>query len=81
MICAGENIGSRGGSVFCNESPDLSDATGIRSISIKSNEEYDKKTLKWHKDKACWFEDVRPIPVCENWFEKVWSEYNDRYGK
>ena len=80
MICAGENIGSRGGSVFCNENPDLSDAANIQAISIQANKEYDKKTLHWHKDKGCWFEDIRPIPVCENWFEKVWSEYNYRCG-
>ncbi len=78
MLYAGEHIGSRGGSVFCDMSPDLSDAASIQAIAVQAKEAYDKKTLKWHKDKQYWFEDVRPIPVCENWFEKVWSEYNEK---
>lgn len=78
MLYAGEHIGSRGGSVFSATAPNLTNAAEIQAISVQSNEEYDKKTLHWQKDKGCWFEDVRPIPVCENWFEKVWSDYNAR---
>ena len=76
MLYAGENIGSRGGSVFLRESVDLSDAEKIQNIVITYSERADKQILCYQREKGCYFKEVRSIPKMENWFEKVWDEYN-----
>lgn len=81
ILYAGRFIGSRGGSVYCAEKPDLTSAKKIHAIDAVENEGFADKLLCYSLDKGCSFQQVRPIPKCENWFEKVWSEYNNRCGK
>lgn len=76
ILYAGQNIGSRGGSVFFDKKPQLESAEDIQNISIKYSKDADSKILCYQKDKGCYFKDVRPIPKLENWFEKVWNEYS-----
>ncbi len=75
IIYAGENIGSRGGSVFFSEKPQLESAEDIQKIPVKYDVAGDSKILCYQKDKGCYFKDVRPIPETDNWFENVWNEY------
>lgn len=76
VLYGGENIGSRGGSVFFDEKPKLESAEDIQSIPVGYSKDGDSKILCYQKDKGCYFKDVRPVPELENWFEKVWAEYS-----
>ncbi len=75
ILYAGENIGSRGGSVFFSVKPQLESAEDIQKIPVKYDAAGDAKILCYQKDKGCYFKDVRPIPETDNWFENVWNEY------
>ncbi len=78
ICCAGEAIGTRGGSLVCATLPDLSSAEKIQNIPVCENEAYTKKVLYYGSESGCYFEDVRPMPKADNWFETVWNAYNKR---
>ena len=59
MIFSAENIGSRGSALVNGKAAD----TG----------KYDDKIIIT-KDGRSYFEPVRPIPPCDDWFENVWSD-------
>lgn len=81
ILYAGSFIGNRGGSVYCSTTPDLTSAAKIQAIDVTENEGFADKLLCYSADNGCSFKPVRPIPQCENWFEKVWNDYNARCGK
>ncbi len=78
ICCAGETIGTRGGALVCASLPDLSSAEKIQNIPAEEDESFSRKVLCYAPDKECYFEDVRPMPVADNWFETVWNDYNKR---
>lgn len=81
MIFAAEKIGTRGGSLVCENTPTDDD---VLSMEVESNAEFDDKIIC-----SCMSEDkfytyvvpVRPLPESELWFEKVWNEYMERREK
>ena len=59
MIFSAENIGSRGGALVNGKAVDAG--------------EFDDKVIIT-KDGKSYFEPVRPIPPCDDWFENVWGD-------
>jgi len=61
MIFSAKNIGTRGGALVSNNK------AGIEKHMDKVISTYDGES---------YFEPVRPLPSCDDWFEKVWAETN-----
>ena len=81
MLYSADKIGTRGGSLVCENIPKGKE---VFDIEISSNAEYDGKTVSvCYKDGefSAFGEDVREIPKSELWFENVWNEYLKRCGK
>ena len=93
MICAAENIGTRGGALVCDSEPHLTSAKEIFGLASERNNKFNDKILytrylKNEQDKQdksdktdkseSEFAQVREIPQCDNWFENVWNEYMQR---
>jgi len=62
MIFAAENIGSRGGALVKDAEMDKG--------------HYNDQVITTHNNHS-FFEPVRPMPICDNWFETVWNDYNE----
>ena len=80
ILFAGERIGNRGGSIYCQETPDLSSQENIATIQLEEKENHSEDILCYDKKNGCYFTPIRPIPKTEHWFEKVWNEDNKRKG-
>lgn len=80
MIKAGTNIGTRGGSLV--RSAELTEKD-IAHIKTEKNDEFDQQITitSFNQDELkTEFKPIRPIPDADLWFERVWNDYNNRWG-
>lgn len=78
ILFAAEHIGTRGGSICCEEAVDFSSAERIKQTPIQGCSFYDNQVLRYRMGDGCGFVPVRPLPEPELWFEKVWDHYRTR---
>jgi len=64
MIFSAKNIGTRGGALVDSH--------------MQSDEKHMDKVINTHHNGESYFEQVRPLPPCDDWFEKVWAERENR---
>jgi len=72
MIFAAENIGSRGSALVENMLEDTLE--DIVKDTTPDNQHNDKVVTTTNSNS--YFEPVRPLPPCNDWFETVWNDFN-----
>ena len=80
IVYAAGTIGTRGGSVCCQEELDFTSADSLRHTPLSGTDLYDNQVLYYHCDWGCSYERVRPIPQTDQWFERVWADYRKRHN-
>lgn len=84
IIKSAKEVGSRGGSIVCDDQGDNS-VSLFKDIKYRLADENLKKkiTVTTFKGKTFEtdFEDIKPIPQADDWFENVWNDYIKRTEK
>lgn len=78
ILFAADHIGTRGGSICCDCLVDYSSAEHIRQLPLRRCADYDQQVLHFQWERGCGFEQVRPLPDTELWFERVWEQFRQR---